>query len=384
MSLREIGCKLTKNLSLYLILGISLVVLISHSANATAQEPSIPSWIKNNAKYWSQGQIEDSDFTKGIEYLINQGIMKIPQTKPNANQSNGIPSWIKNNAKYWSEGQIDDSEFVKGIEYLVSNGVIAVNTVQCDPILWEHVYHPQRLNIIEVCTQVSGTIENIREELDGDYHIRLALDPEYQDMVNQANVDQQHGDLVLELICQNPVEQQDAIQSCQDFRYIINVPPVGTHVLVTGSYVLDLEHGSWAEIHPVTAIQEILPNGTVSANTATVQKTTNKPHTPSGTLRIDLAEHDYITRGTVQEMTVEVSDGTNPVSGAAVSAHVTYASGDTTRDFSGVTDSNGAFELSWTIGGNSKPGIFQVDIDATKDGYIPAHQTFSFEVVSAS
>ncbi|TLX93899.1 MAG: hypothetical protein E6K91_07955, partial [Thaumarchaeota archaeon] len=66
MSLREIGCKLTKNLSLYLILGISLVVLVSHSTNATAQEPSIPSWIKNNAKYWSQGQIEDSDFTKGI------------------------------------------------------------------------------------------------------------------------------------------------------------------------------------------------------------------------------------------------------------------------------------------------------------------------------
>jgi hypothetical protein len=382
MNLPELGCKLTKNLTLYLVLGLSLVVLVSLSANATAQELSIPGWIKNNAKYWSQGQIPDSDFTKGIEYLINQGIMKIPQTKPSSSQSNGIPSWIKNNAKWWSEGQIGDSEFVKGIQYLVESGVIVVDTVQCDPVLWEHVYHPQRLNILEQCTQVSGIIEKIRAEQDGDYHIRLALDPNYQFMTNQANVDQQYGDMVLEPICQNPVEQADAVDSCQGFSDIINIPPVGTHVLVTGSYVLDLEHDSWAEIHPVTAIGEILSDGTVYYNnTGTVQNLGPKPNATSGALHIDFAEHDYMVRGTIQEMTVEVSDGTNPVSGASVSVHVTYASGVTTKDFSGVTDSNGEFSLSWKIGANSTPGTFQVDIDASKDGYTPAHETYSFDVV---
>src|SRR5581483_3439751 len=39
-----------------------------------------------------------------------------------------IPSWIKNNAKWWSQGQIDDSEFVKGIQYLVQTGVIHTKT----------------------------------------------------------------------------------------------------------------------------------------------------------------------------------------------------------------------------------------------------------------
>ena len=29
----------------------------------------------------------------------------------------------------------------------------------------------------------------------------------------------------------------------------IEVPPVGTHVEITGSYALDKEHGGWAEIH---------------------------------------------------------------------------------------------------------------------------------------
>jgi hypothetical protein len=76
-------------------------------------------------------------------------------------------------------------------------------------------------------------------------------------MTNDANVSSQYGDLVAEVICQNPVEQADAVDACSDFNYTVNVPPVGTHVKVTGSYVLDLQHGGWAEIHPVTSIEEI-------------------------------------------------------------------------------------------------------------------------------
>ena len=38
-----------------------------------------------------------------------------------------IPSWIKNNAGWWAEGQIDDNSFVKGIEYLVKVGIIQVS-----------------------------------------------------------------------------------------------------------------------------------------------------------------------------------------------------------------------------------------------------------------
>lgn len=37
----------------------------------------IPQWIKTNAGWWSQGLISDSEYVQGIEYLINQGIVKI-------------------------------------------------------------------------------------------------------------------------------------------------------------------------------------------------------------------------------------------------------------------------------------------------------------------
>ena len=38
---------------------------------------NIPKWIKNNAGWWSNGQIGDSDFVSGIQYLITNGILKI-------------------------------------------------------------------------------------------------------------------------------------------------------------------------------------------------------------------------------------------------------------------------------------------------------------------
>lgn len=38
-----------------------------------------------------------------------------------------VPTWIKNNAGWWAEGQIDDNSFVQGIEYLVKVGIIQVS-----------------------------------------------------------------------------------------------------------------------------------------------------------------------------------------------------------------------------------------------------------------
>ena len=41
---------------------------------------SVPDWIKNNAKWWSEDLIEDTDFINGIEYLIQKQIIVILKT----------------------------------------------------------------------------------------------------------------------------------------------------------------------------------------------------------------------------------------------------------------------------------------------------------------
>ncbi|MGI0069752.1 MAG: hypothetical protein ACREAN_05795, partial [Nitrosopumilaceae archaeon] len=92
--------------------------ITSGTTNSTNNIPSvvIPSWIKNTAKWWSQGSVGDSDFVKGIQYLIQNGIMKVPQTQSSSTGSQQIPAWVKNNAGWWAAGQISDDDFVKGIQ----------------------------------------------------------------------------------------------------------------------------------------------------------------------------------------------------------------------------------------------------------------------------
>ena len=38
---------------------------------------AIPDWIKNNAGWWADGQIDDDSFVQGLQFLIKEGIMKI-------------------------------------------------------------------------------------------------------------------------------------------------------------------------------------------------------------------------------------------------------------------------------------------------------------------
>lgn len=86
----------------------------------------IPIWIKNNAKWWSQGLIADDEFAKGLEYLIRQGIMKIPHGQSGASNSSLIPNWVRDNAEQWALGKISDDEFAKGLQYLSDNDIIHV------------------------------------------------------------------------------------------------------------------------------------------------------------------------------------------------------------------------------------------------------------------
>jgi len=90
----------------------------------------IPSWVKTNAMWWSDGQINDPDFAKGIEYLVRENIIDVPVFEENLDEEQAnitsIPMWVRNNAAWWSEGHLTDVEFANGIKYLMSSGLIKV------------------------------------------------------------------------------------------------------------------------------------------------------------------------------------------------------------------------------------------------------------------
>ena len=73
--------KLSKIVCLSLIIGILTVATVSFEASA--QQIVIPQWIRSNAKWWSEGNITDTEYVKGLQYLITQGIIQIPNQIPN-------------------------------------------------------------------------------------------------------------------------------------------------------------------------------------------------------------------------------------------------------------------------------------------------------------
>jgi len=90
---------------------------------------AIPEWIKNNAGWWAEGAIGDSDFVSGIQFLIKEEIMKIPTTTQGTGSgSTEIPEWIKNNAGWWADGQIDDNSFVQGLQFLIKEGIMKIES----------------------------------------------------------------------------------------------------------------------------------------------------------------------------------------------------------------------------------------------------------------
>jgi len=110
----------------------------SEDGTITETTVNVPEWLKKNAGWWSQGQLDDSTFTNSVQYLIQNQIIDIPMLlnvseDPDEKDKFAeeveivpVPEWIKNNAGWWSEGQIDDHTFLLGIEYLVENGIIIV------------------------------------------------------------------------------------------------------------------------------------------------------------------------------------------------------------------------------------------------------------------
>jgi len=87
--------------------------------NDKSSIPKVPEWIKNNAKWWADGLIDDKTFVSGIQFLIKERILNVSITQSTTSSTNSqVPEWIKTNADWWARGLITEDDFLKGIEYL--------------------------------------------------------------------------------------------------------------------------------------------------------------------------------------------------------------------------------------------------------------------------
>jgi hypothetical protein len=139
------------------------------------------------------------------------------------------------------------------------------------------VYIPGRLKLQDRCMTISGTVDCLKSEPDGDVHIRLRPDTQFRRLLLPANslqtcVDQSDAHLVVEIIPQHP-EGVFRTNDADAGGFITPTEPrPRDHIVVTGPYVVDtnvlhriLYQGrpaeNWAEIHPAWAIKVDRPTG---------------------------------------------------------------------------------------------------------------------------
>lgn len=148
-----------------------------------------------------------------------------------------------------------------------------------------NVYHEDRLKVQNRCITVTGRVAYVAHEDDGDIHVDLSLPPSEAHLLNNANVADQSGQLVTEIV---PADEPGCTPGKPprpphgSYNYgictgaDISAPLIGARVVEIGPYVLDANHG-WMEIHPVWAIKVI--SGPPSPPPTTVPPTTAPPAT---------------------------------------------------------------------------------------------------------
>lgn len=108
----------------------SLKINLAINKDPSPEPKVIPEWVKNNAKWWAHGQIDDESFVQAVSYLLQNKIVVIEDLPyPASWMEKDVPDWVKNNASWWADDLIQEDDFIKGIKFLVEKGVIQINPV---------------------------------------------------------------------------------------------------------------------------------------------------------------------------------------------------------------------------------------------------------------
>ena len=91
-----------------------------------------------------------------------------------------------------------------------------------------------------------------------------------------------------------------------------------------------------------------------------------------------------VARGDRQNATITVMDSSNrPVADAQIEGNLIYPGDNFEKQFNGITDSEGKFVYSWTIGETGDVGALDLEVKASSQVYPPAAEHSSFEITES-
>ena len=263
-------------------------VFISFS-QANGQSYYIPSWIKNTANWWSQGQVSDDDFINGIQYMIQKGVIQVSTSGQPSGNNSTIPSWVKSNARLWATGQVSSDEFAKGIQYMLQNKIMTASPNSANMVS----YNANSLNNGIQNTMTSGS--------------QVILS--YDDLLSMAGNKYSDGNVPLgdgKYVTTGPKK---------GYIYLCGVPPMGQGAQSNGPWI----HGNtWNFLEKLSVSGSVSwPNAifsnTVSGNTRTLSGNGLPSHT-TGTFPISPSDTVSEYDGNPNSISVQSYSDTLPAS----------------------------------------------------------------------
>jgi parallel beta-helix repeat protein len=94
-----------------------------YTIRTTIESDSLQNEFLELETIWCKNEINHLD-KKEPQWLVNT--LEPVKSETESRVTTSIPSWVKNNVCWWSEGLISDKEFESGIDYLINKGIIGV------------------------------------------------------------------------------------------------------------------------------------------------------------------------------------------------------------------------------------------------------------------
>lgn len=195
----------------------------------------------------------------------------------------------------------------------------------------------------------------------------------------------QNTEMFLALPLTQDQEQQSASSPVGDYiiTYVINDQVSGQNFQLDKRITI-------ADNTTANASNSTLPsnnNGSVQPPLPSQQQLLQEePLSAVGQLDVEIdVEDNPIVMGNMQAITVIVSNATTDerIADANVEGTVSHATG-LTRNFEGVTNSDGEYTFDLNIDENAPTGEFTISADASAAGYEEATETTTFEVITGS
>ena len=133
---------------------------------------------------------------------------------------------------------------MKILSVIVIICLIILNFISVEDCPCNRVHHPKRLILLDSSETLSGRVEKVESDMDGDIHIQLRIHDSV--LLSKNNHKDENGCMVGEIVCAAP----SIFPICWFYKNKIIIPKQGDSIEITGPYVFDKGHNI-TEIHPI-------------------------------------------------------------------------------------------------------------------------------------